>query len=103
MRPGVLKSLVATPVADLSASVEKGAARSNESGMASITSSPDGADIFIDSIGRGKAPAIVELLAGRHSIQLVLAGFRDWTSNVEMKPGSVVNVTATFEKSGEAP
>ncbi len=67
-------------------------------GTLSVTSSPDGAEIFIDSIGYGHTPAIVKIAAGKHSIQLVTQGYKDWISDLELKENSIVNVTAKFEK-----
>jgi hypothetical protein len=63
-------------------------------GTVSVTSDPDGAEIFIDSVGYGHAPAILKLSAGKHSIQLVRQGFQDWTSGLEVKENSIVNATA---------
>ncbi len=67
-------------------------------GTVSITSNRDGAEIFIDSVGYGHAPAILKLPHGKHSIQLVRQGYKDWTSDLEVKENSIVNVTAKFEK-----
>jgi PEGA domain-containing protein len=41
------------------------AASSANMGTASVTSDPDGAEIFIDSVGYGRAPAILKLSAGK--------------------------------------
>ena len=54
-------------------------------GTVSVTSDPDGADIFIDSVGYGHAPAILKLRPGKHTVQLVKESYRDWTSNLEVK------------------
>jgi hypothetical protein len=67
-------------------------------GTASVTSNPEGAEIFVDSVGRGRAPTILKLPSGKHSMQLVLAGYKDWVSDVDLKAGSIVNVTANFSK-----
>ncbi len=67
-------------------------------GTVSITSSPDGAEIFIDSVGRGRAPVILKLAPGKHSVQLVMKDYKDWTSELVVKANSIVNVTATLEK-----
>ena len=56
-------------------------------GTASITSDPEGADIFVDSVGRGRTPIILKLPAGKHSIQLVLAAHKDWLQDVDLKAG----------------
>jgi hypothetical protein len=67
-------------------------------GTASVTSEPDGADIFIDSVGHGRTPALLKLKPGEHSVQVVHSGYKDWLSQVEVKVGSIVNVTATLQK-----
>jgi hypothetical protein len=67
-------------------------------GSISITSAPDGGEIFVDSIGRGKSPSIVKLSAGSHVIQIVMPGYKDWTSSVVVKSDAVVDVMANFEK-----
>lgn len=67
-------------------------------GTVSVTSEPDAAEIFVDSVGYGHAPAILKLPSGKHSIQLVRQGYKDWTSNLDIKENSIVNVTAKLEK-----
>jgi hypothetical protein len=66
----------ATPA--LVIATEKVAAATGASvGTVSVTSDPDGAEIFIDSVGYGHAPAILKLPHGKHSIQLVRQGYKD--------------------------
>ena len=67
-------------------------------GTVSVTSSPDGAEIFVDSVGYGHAPAILKLSPGKHSIQLVTQGYKDWTAALEVRENSIVNVTAKLDK-----
>jgi hypothetical protein len=67
-------------------------------GTTSITSAPEGADIFIDSIGHGRTPILLKLKSGKHSVQLVLSGYKDWVSDVQVEAGSIVNVTADLQK-----
>lgn len=67
-------------------------------GTVSVTSDPDGAEIFIDSVGCGRTPAILKLSGGKHAIQLVMQGHKDWTSDLEVRENSIVNVTAKLEK-----
>lgn len=101
VRPAVLSVVDHQPVAPSDATTSSALGKNlatATAGTASITSSPEGADIFIDSVGRGRAPVILQLPAGKHSIQLVLSGYKDWMSDVDVKASSVVNVTATFEK-----
>lgn len=67
-------------------------------GTVSVTSDPDGAEMFIDSVGYGRAPAILKLPRGGHAIQLVMQGYKDWTSDIDVRENSIVNVTAMLEK-----
>jgi PEGA domain len=62
-------------------------------GAVSITSSPDGAEIFVDSIGRGHAPALLKVKPGKHTVQLVLSGYEDLVDEIDVRGGSIVNVT----------
>ena len=71
---------------------------SENMGTVSVTSDPDGAEIFVDSVGYGHAPAILKLSPGKHSIQLVRQGYRDWTSDLSVRENSIVNVTAKLDK-----
>jgi PEGA domain len=87
LQPAVLKS------------TEQSAPVSSETtGTVSITSDPSGADIFVDSVGKGHAPALLKLPAGKHQVQLVLNGYKDWVSDVDVKGGSIVNVTGQLSK-----
>lgn len=91
----------ATPVpqpAVLRSSEPSAPVSSETTGTVSITSDPSGADIFIDSVGKGRSPALVKLVAGKHQVQLVLNGYKDWVSEVDVKGGSIVNVTGQLFK-----
>ena len=67
-------------------------------GTVSVTSDPDGAEIFVDSVGYGHTPAILKLTRGKHSIQIVRQGYKDWTSDLEVRENSIVNITANLTK-----
>jgi hypothetical protein len=71
---------------------------SETEGTASITSTPNGAEIFVDSVGHGHAPALLKLKPGKHRLQLVMKDYKDWLADVEVETGSIVNVTAKLEK-----
>jgi hypothetical protein len=83
---GLSAPVRATPAPEI---VEANTKTSSSVGTVSITSDPDGAEIFIDSVEHGHAPAILKLSGGRHSIQLVQLEYRDWTSNLEVKENSI--------------
>jgi hypothetical protein len=64
----------------------------------SITSEPGGADIFVDSIGMGKTPRILQIKPGAHSIQIAKEGYADWSTKIDAEKGSITNVTAKLGK-----
>jgi hypothetical protein len=63
-----------------------------------VSSSPDGADIYTDDTFVGNAPATLKLSAGKHTIKLTLAGFKDWSRDITALAGSEAHLTAHLEK-----
>jgi len=57
-----------------------------------------GPEIFVDSEGRGHTPSLLKLKPGKHQVQIVLQGYKDWLVDVEVKADSIVNVTAKLER-----
>jgi hypothetical protein len=66
---------------------------------ASITSTPDRADIEIDGNYVGSTPSAVELAPGSHSIVVKKSGYQSWERKIVATSGSSVNVAADLEKS----
>jgi len=68
-------------------------------GFLSVTSTPSGADIAIDGRHIGeKTPHTALLMPGPHTIKLTLAGYQDWTKEVQVKGGETTNVHATLSQ-----
>jgi hypothetical protein len=88
----------AKPGSHNSSTVSQKGSNARSEGTVSITSTPEGADIFIDSVGRGSTPALLKLAPGKHSVQLALSGYKDWVSNVEVNAGSDINITGALQK-----
>jgi len=63
-----------------------------------VSSSPDGADIYTDGAFVGNAPATLKLSAGKHTIKVTLAGFKDWSRDITALAGSEAHLTAHLEK-----
>ena len=93
IKPAVMRERVAEPNPGQASSVS-----ADTEGTASITSDPDGADIFVDSVGHGHTPALVKLKPGKHHVQLAASGYPDWIGDIEVKSGSIVNVSGKLEK-----
>ena len=67
-------------------------------GMIALVSNPDGAEVTIDDAFMGNAPAKLRLKAGKHSIKVSMAGYKDWTREMTVMSGSQVSLAATLEK-----
>ncbi|MGD0921542.1 MAG: PEGA domain-containing protein [Terriglobia bacterium] len=69
-----------------------------EDAYVDFNSNPVGADILINGTSRGSTPLRLEIPPGRHVIEIRLAGYRTWTRNMVVDPGSKPSVRATLEK-----
>ena len=59
-------------------------------GGVQVTSSPSGAEVFIDNIKRGTTPCTVEaLVPGKYNLKLVRAGFDPAETTVAVVPGGI--------------
>jgi len=66
-------------------------------GTVTISSEPDGAEIFVDEKFLGNAPASLKLSAGSHAILLRFPGHGDWRRTLEVLKSSKVSLRATVE------
>lgn len=67
------------------------------SGTVSITSDPDGAEIWVDGKFVGNAPATLKLAAGSHTIRGKAPDCVDWERSVEVLKDSAVTLRAVLE------
>ena len=54
-------------------------------GKVSVSSEPGAAEVLVGGESRGRTPLDLDLMAGNHRIELRLAGFRNWVSDVQVK------------------
>jgi hypothetical protein len=66
--------------------------------MIALVSTPAGADVLVDDAFVGSSPAKLKLKAGKHTIKVTMAGYKDWSREMTVMPGSEVNLAATLEK-----
>jgi serine protease Do len=65
-------------------------------GTVTVTSEPDGAEIFVDEKFHGNTPATLKLSAGSHAILLKFPGRADWHRTLEVLKSSKVSLKATL-------
>ncbi len=67
-------------------------------GFVRIQSTPDGAEIYIDSAFAGHTPTTLKLSPGLHSVQVVNAGYKDFVSTINVAPGVQQQLTAALSR-----
>jgi len=70
----------------------------DETGTVNVVSVPEGADVYADDQFVGNAPARLKLKPGKHTVAAKMAGYQNWSREITVQAGSVVNLTATLEK-----
>src|SRR5712692_4259937 len=66
-------------------------------GTVSVSSDPDGAEIFVDDKFLGNAPATLKLSAGPHTILLKFPGHADWRRTLEVLKSSKTSLKAALD------
>jgi hypothetical protein len=64
-----------------------------------VTSNPDSAEIYVDDLFVGKAPATLHLKPGQHSIRAFTKDYQNWSQWITVGATSQVNLAATMIKS----
>ncbi|MCE5299217.1 MAG: PEGA domain-containing protein [Methanoregulaceae archaeon] len=66
-------------------------------GTLSVSSSPSGAAVYVDGSYRGvTSTSVGNLVPGSHSVQLILAGYQDWTGTVTISAGATTYLNPTL-------
>jgi len=72
-------------------------------GILTVTSSPAGASLYIDGTYRGLTPATIQgVLAGRHSIRLILNRFSEMNDNLSITCNAKMTMHYTLDKNPSA-
>lgn len=66
-----------------------------------VFSDPPTADVYIDDNYYGKTPITIQRIpAGRRIVTLKLSGYADWSDDVIVEPGKIVQISATLKLAG---
>jgi hypothetical protein len=96
--PQSLVIAVAPAAAPAPVSSKASAAVEDATGTLSISSAPDGADIYADDEFVGNAPANLKLKAGKHSIRVKVNGYKDWFRDLTVHAGSEMRLIAKLDQ-----
>lgn len=80
-------------------SAEGKSAPAEGTGTVSVTTSPDGADVYVDGQFYGNSPTTLKLKPGKHTIAVKMSGYKDWSREMSTESGSDSHLTAALEKS----
>jgi len=72
---------------------------SGEKTTCKITSTPDGADVYVDDAFVGNTPAQLKLSQGKHHVRVVMKGYEEWSRNIDIPAGSEITLNASLSKS----
>ena len=68
-----------------------------KTGSVTITSSPSGAEVYLDNEYHGTTPNTINAVpAGNHLVEVRERGYRTWTQNVTVTGGSTVSVSPSL-------
>ena len=67
-------------------------------GAVAVSTIPDGADISVDGNFIGSAPATLKLAPGKHVISVSQQGYKTWSRELSVLPGSDATLKAALEK-----
>ncbi|MGB9177583.1 MAG: PEGA domain-containing protein [Methanoregula sp.] len=68
-----------------------------QTGSISISSTPVGADIYVDTIFQGETNQIVgDLAAGPHTVTLIKSGYNDYIQSITVNTGQTVSMSAAL-------
>jgi serine/threonine-protein kinase len=69
------------------------------SGSLTVASRPAGATVSVDGLRAGTTPVRVSnLQPGAHKVEVVLAGYRPWSSTVTLKSGEQGRIAASLDR-----
>jgi len=80
------------PAVTASASAQREA--TGEFGTVTVSSDPDGADVYLDGKFVGNTPAVLKIPVGEHAVRLTSPNRTDWQRAVEMLKDSEINLKA---------
>lgn len=96
-KPGATPSTNPPPT-PVGAAETSGTGGSEQSGTISVSSIPDGAEIYVDAGFVGNSPSTLKLKPGKHTIRVTLTGFKEWVRELTVQAGSELKLVATLEK-----
>jgi PEGA domain-containing protein len=74
------------------------ASETTTSATVMVKSNPDNAEVSVDGNFMGNTPASLKLAAGKHTVKVSLAGYKEWSREITVSAGSEMNLSPALEK-----
>jgi len=74
------------------------AVSSSAKGSVTVSSAPDGADVYVDDNFVGNTPAVLKLTPGKHTVRVAQDGYKAWTKDISVFADSDVSLKAALGK-----
>lgn len=68
----------------------------SSTGTVSVSSSPTGANVYIDNAYKGVTPVDIEVSPGTRTVKVTLPGYLDWSTDVQVTAGGTSQVSASL-------
>lgn len=68
-------------------------------GTVSVSTDPNGAEVYADDEFHGNSPVTLKLKPGKHTIRVKMSGYKDWSRDMSVDGGSDAHLAANLEKS----
>ena len=88
----------AQPPVAIPDSVAAAQVASTDTGIVSVKTWPEGADVSVDGAFVGNAPAELKLPPGKHTVGVAAAGYKPWSRELTVLAGSTATLNATLDK-----
>ena len=75
-----------------------GAPAEGATGLVKVTAQPEGADIWVDGAFVGNAPAQLKLAPGKHRIQVIKEGYKNWEKEITVMAGSELTINTSLKQ-----
>jgi PEGA domain len=67
-------------------------------GTVSVSTDPNGAEVYSDDEFHGNSPVTLKLKPGKHTIRVKMSGYKDWSRDMSVDAGSDAHLAASLEK-----
>jgi len=96
--PAATASPGTAPPPQGAAPVETPTPAANSTTTISISSTPHLAQLYVDGENMGYTPAKLKLVPGKHTFRCEKQGYKPWTNEITLTPGSELKLDATLER-----